>query len=52
MILLPTIIPNKNEDFLPALWLRYFISMEKTKLEVYITSGTMATYLLCSSRDS
>ena len=40
------IIPNRKVIFLPALLLTYFIIIEVKKLEVYITSGTIATYLL------
>ena len=42
---LPTMVPNKNDIFLPALLLRYFIRKEVTKLAVYITRGTMATLI-------
>ena len=43
VIHLPTIVPNRNDIFLPALLLRYFIRKDVTKLAVYITRGTMAT---------
>ena len=41
---LPTIVPNKNDIFLPALLLRYFIRKDVIKLAVYITRGMMASW--------